>query len=245
MTFGEKLDEAIVMRGMKQREFAKAVGTSEVSISRYISNERNPKIQTAVKMANILNVSLDWLCGTASEKKSDGIALYQQGWNDAIDAMQNAKFVSVAEQTEPQKKMCANCKHIKKHNGKLADYVCDRKGSIVTNPYDKECDEMWEQAEPNSSEIPNNCEPKICDTCRYYNSNIPCGSTPSACKEADKFAEEFVDGLKKLKPKVEPQTSPTISKMEQVDKDINVRSKDEPQTDVYDYKGNGKWERSE
>ena len=58
----------------------------------------------------------------------------------------------------------------------------------------------------NSSEIPNNCEPKICDTCRYYNSNIPCGSTPSACKEADKFAKEFVDGLKKLKPKDEPQT---------------------------------------
>ena len=69
----------------------------------------------------------------------------------------------------------------------------------------------------NCSEKPNNCEPKICDTCRYYNSNIPCGSTPSACKEADKFAEEFVDGLKKLKPKVEPQTSPTISKMEQVE----------------------------
>ena len=97
MTFGEKLDEAIAMRGMKQREFAKAVGTSEVSISRYISNERNPKIQTAVKMANILNVSLDWLCGTASEKKFDGIASYQQGWNDAIDAMQNAKF-KLAEQ---------------------------------------------------------------------------------------------------------------------------------------------------
>lgn len=43
-------------------------------------------------------------------------------------------------------------------------------------------------------------EPQPCDTCRYYNSDIPCGSTPSACKEADKFAEEFVDGLKKLKP---------------------------------------------
>ena len=53
----------------------------------------------------------------------------------------------------------------------------------------------------NCSEKPNDCEPKICDTCRYYNSNIPCGSTPSACKEADKFAEEFVDGLKKLKAK--------------------------------------------
>ena len=64
--------------------------------------------------------------------------------------------------------------------------------------------EALEQTE-NSSEKPNNCEPKICDTCRYYNSNIPCGSTPSACKEADKFAKEFVDGLKKLKQKDEPQ----------------------------------------
>ena len=49
-------------------------------------------------------------------------------------------------------------------------------------------------------------EPQICDICRYYNSNIPCGSTPSACKKADKFAKEFVDGLKKLKPKDEPRT---------------------------------------
>lgn len=27
---------------------------------------------------------------------------YDKGWNDAIDAMQNAKFASIAEQTEPQ-----------------------------------------------------------------------------------------------------------------------------------------------
>lgn len=93
MTFGEKLDEALTMRHIKQREFAKAVGTSEVSISRYISDKRNPKINTAVKMANILNVSLDWLCGTNVEDKANSIKAYQQGWNDAIDAMQNAKFL--------------------------------------------------------------------------------------------------------------------------------------------------------
>ena len=63
-----------------------------------------------------------------------------------------------------------------------------------------------DNTEPSNSEKPNNCEPKICDTCRYYNSYIPCGSTPDACKNADKFAEEFVDGLKKLKPQTEPQT---------------------------------------
>ena len=60
-----------------------------------------------------------------------------------------------------------------------------------------------------------NCEPiegkpHICDFCRYYSSNIPCGSTPSACKEADKFAEEFIDGLKKLKSEDKLQTSKII-----------------------------------
>ena len=93
----------------------------------------------------------------------------------------------------------------------------------------------------NNSEKPNNYEPRICDTCRYYNSNIPCGTTPSACKEADKFAEEFVDGLKKLKPKVEP----TISKMEQVDKDINVRSKTEPTTQTKTQNSNLTFEKAD
>ena len=48
-------------------------------------------------------------------------------------------------------------------------------------------------------------KPQICDFCKYYNSNIPCGTTPSACKKADKFANEFVNGLKKLKPNDESQ----------------------------------------
>ena len=74
----------------------------------------------------------------------------------------------------------------------------------------------------NSSEIPNNCEVKnYCDDCLYADT---CDS------------KEFFYAC---------TSKATISKMEQVDKDINVRSKDEPQTDVYDYKGNGKWERSE
>ena len=40
------------------------------------------------------------------------------------------------------------------------------------------------------------------------------------------FAEELVKDIGNRK------TEPTISKMEQVDKDINVRSKDEPQTNA-------------
>ena len=74
----------------------------------------------------------------------------------------------------------------------------------------------------NSSEIPNNCEPQYeigmgtlkCDNCSEYGS--------FKCAKCD--GEMY---FKRLEPKDEP----TISKMEQVDKDINVRSKDEPQTD--------------
>ena len=56
--------------------------------------------------------------------------------------------------------------------------------------------EALRKTEPNSSEKPNNCEPRFAN------------DTNVGCKD-----------------------EPTISKMEQVDKDINVRSKDEPQTD--------------
>ena len=67
----------------------------------------------------------------------------------------------------------------------------------------------------NSSEKPNNCENTDCDTCRYAGE---CDWEPwQECP---------------YEPKTEPTTEdcstvPTSSKMEQVDKDINVRSKDE------------------
>ena len=60
----------------------------------------------------------------------------------------------------------------------------------------------------NCSEIPNNCE-----TCRF-----------------ELYCPEMCDGCCEWDSHYEPKTEPTISKMEQVDKDINVRSKDEPQT---------------
>ena len=91
--------------------------------------------------------------------------------------------------------------------------------------------------QPNSSEKPNNCEPKICDTCRYYNSNIPCGSTPSACKKADKFAEEFVDGLKKLTYVINPQEPTNDDKCFECDDFFTCggqcnKIEDEPQTNA-------------
>lgn len=41
--------------------------------------------------------------------------------------------------------ICWNCKHLKKYNGKLADFVCDLKGAVVNDTRIRECDEMWER----------------------------------------------------------------------------------------------------
>lgn len=41
--------------------------------------------------------------------------------------------------------ICWNCKHLRKFNGDLADWVCERKGSVVIDTRRRECDDMWEE----------------------------------------------------------------------------------------------------
>jgi hypothetical protein len=79
----------------------------------------------------------------------------------------------------------------------------------------------------NSSEKPNNCE---------YAEN-PSGDVWECGCFLDTYCEHQIydrnpDGtINIVECGYEPKTEPTISKMEQVDKDINVRSKDEPQAE--------------
>lgn len=95
----------------------------------------------------ILNIGIhsDWYISALSyDGKSINVNLYRKA--DRYKEW----WLADTPQTEP--KMCANCKHLKKHNGSLADWVCDRKGAIVTDPLIKECDEMWEQSEQTERE---------------------------------------------------------------------------------------------
>ena len=105
-------------------------------------------------------------------RTEDIVDAYMRGWNDALDAVQNGKFI-------------------------IND---DRKTE-------------------NSSEKPNNCE-------HITEDGVTCAKYP-ACDDCLDNPLNKVKGSKRL---LKGKTEPTISKMEQVDKDINVRSK-EPQTD--------------
>lgn len=63
MTFGENI-AAARKKGLSQEELAKKTGTIAVTIGRYERGEIKPSIDTAAKIAEVLDVSLDYLVGS-------------------------------------------------------------------------------------------------------------------------------------------------------------------------------------
>lgn len=65
MSFGGKISAARKKKGLSQDELAKKVGTISVTIGRYERNEIKPSIDIAAKIADALEVSLDYLVGNS------------------------------------------------------------------------------------------------------------------------------------------------------------------------------------
>ena len=65
MSFGKKIATLRKEKGFSQDELAKKVGIISITIGRYERDEINPSVDTAAKIADALNVSLDYLVGNA------------------------------------------------------------------------------------------------------------------------------------------------------------------------------------
>ena len=63
MTIGERISNELRNKGMTQRELAAKIGISEVSISRYVCEGRQPRAVTLGQIAKVLGVSTDYLIG--------------------------------------------------------------------------------------------------------------------------------------------------------------------------------------
>jgi transcriptional regulator with XRE-family HTH domain len=63
MSFGKRLLEARKKKGISQEELAEKLRTKGPVVGRYERDEMKPSIETAAKIANLLDVSLDWLAG--------------------------------------------------------------------------------------------------------------------------------------------------------------------------------------
>ena len=139
----------------------------------------------------------------------------------------------INKMTEPkdEQQTCEECTYVW-WNSEAKRYEC----SIEKCPYNKSKDEPITQTKTQNSNLTletleycDICDHKGCEECIANALDEHC--IPSQFKKQieDECAKEYEElGLKELKELIEAdrKTEPTISKMEQVDKDINVRSKD-------------------
>ncbi len=63
MSFGKRLQEARKKKELSQEEVAKVLNTKAPVIGRYERDEMKPSIEVATKIADLLEVSLDYLVG--------------------------------------------------------------------------------------------------------------------------------------------------------------------------------------
>ena len=57
----KRIQQAVEKSGKSQKKIAKAVGITEVSLSRYIHGERTPRATIIPKLAEACGVSVEWL----------------------------------------------------------------------------------------------------------------------------------------------------------------------------------------
>ena len=87
-TFAKQLRILKDQRGLTQKEIADRLDTTEATISRYVSGDRTPNIETAVELAALLNVSMDTLCGIdppAVERVPPDVAILVNCYKSASD----------------------------------------------------------------------------------------------------------------------------------------------------------------
>ena len=66
--FSYRLTVLLDENNMKQTELANKIGTSNVTICRYLNVERTPRLDVVSRIANVFQVSLDYLLGLADDK---------------------------------------------------------------------------------------------------------------------------------------------------------------------------------
>ena len=67
--FSYRLTVLLDENNMTQTQLAEKIGTSNVTICRYLTGERTPRIDVLTKIASVFNVSLDYLLGLSEDKK--------------------------------------------------------------------------------------------------------------------------------------------------------------------------------
>lgn len=74
-TFSARLKKAMIDADMTQKELSEQTGLGKSSISQYLSGKNEPKPKTMKVIADVLDVSVEWLEGSIDEPSDDGCNL--------------------------------------------------------------------------------------------------------------------------------------------------------------------------
>jgi len=114
MDLGNKIAQLRKTKDITRDELGKAVGTSGAIIGRYERNDITPSVEVAAKIADALDVSLDYLVGNTTVLVKDKKMLYRLELLDKIsDEDRNAilrvvdAFLKEAQLTTTTKKLKA------------------------------------------------------------------------------------------------------------------------------------------
>lgn len=83
MTFGERLSLCIERAGLKQKQLAEMIEVTPTRLNYWIKDKREPDIAYIKKLAEVLNVSTDYLIGNVSDAVSPNAA---SGYSDLQDS---------------------------------------------------------------------------------------------------------------------------------------------------------------
>ena len=61
--FSERLKELRKKNNLTQQELADKVGTNRVNVTKWETGMTEPRIESLIKLADLLEVSIDWLFG--------------------------------------------------------------------------------------------------------------------------------------------------------------------------------------
>lgn len=97
--FASRLVELRNEKGLSQQQSADLIGISRNTLSMYERGERCASIDIAVNVANVYNVSLDYLFGTGyKSKEKNDMTLYDMGFSEeALDVLMDSKVLAYTD----------------------------------------------------------------------------------------------------------------------------------------------------
>lgn len=75
MTIGQKIKKLCEENNIKPCELSKSIGITHATLSRYITGDREPKLQNICMIADYFAVSVDWLCGREVKRMTNEQAI--------------------------------------------------------------------------------------------------------------------------------------------------------------------------